>query len=61
VSPLAPRERLADRVRCRGHRERERGARILERAEVPERDAAEIAEERPFVVAEEDVAILGIA
>jgi len=60
AATLAPGEGLADRVRCGGHRDRERGPRVLERAELAERDAAEIAEERPFVVAEEDVAILRI-
>jgi len=61
VSPLAPGERLADRVRRRGHRERERGPRVVEGAKLAERDATQVAEERPFVVAEEDVAILRIA
>ena len=61
MSPLAPRERLADRVRRRNHREGERGPRIVEGAEVAERDAAEVAEEGPFVVLQEDVAIFRIA
>jgi len=61
VSPLAPCERLADRIRCRRHREGERGPRVVQRAELAERDAAEIAEERALVIAKEDVAILRVA
>ena len=54
-------ERFADRVGRGLHRERERRPRIVDGAELAERDAAEIAEERAFIGGEEHVPILGIA
>jgi len=61
VSLLAAREGLTDGPGRRVHRERERRPGVIERTELPQRDAAEIAEERALVIGQEDVAILGVA
>jgi hypothetical protein len=61
VSPLPPCERLADRPRRGVHGQREGGARIIEGADLAERDAAEVAEERALVIGQEHVPVFGFA
>jgi len=60
VRSLAAGERFADGLRCRGHRHGERGSRVIDRTELAERDAPEVAEERALVRGEEPEAVLGL-